>query len=45
MHPTANKFVTSGDDETIRLWDGKAMQQVAVTNVGAKVYNTHLAPI
>ena len=22
-HPTGNKFVTSGDDETIRLWDAK----------------------
>ena len=37
VHPTSNKFATSGDDETVRLWDGKSLQQVGITNVGAKV--------
>ena len=37
IHPTSNKFATSGDDETIRLWDSKAVQQIAVTSVGSKV--------
>ena len=37
VHPSSNKFVTSGDDETIRLWDGKNLQQIGITNVGAKV--------
>ena len=37
VHPTANKFATAGDDETLRVWDGKALQQVGIASVGAKV--------
>ena len=37
VHPTANKFATAGDDNTVRLWDAKAQQQIGITNVGAKV--------
>jgi WD40 repeat protein len=34
VHPQANKLVTSGDDGTIRLWDAKGLQQIAITNLG-----------
>jgi WD40 repeat protein len=37
VHPLANRFVTSGDDETVRLWDAKGQQQIGITNLGAKV--------
>lgn len=37
VHPLTNKFVTSGDDHTVRLWDGKGLQQIAITNVGSRV--------
>jgi echinoderm microtubule-associated protein-like 6 len=37
VHPLANRFVTAGDDETVRLWDAKGQQQIGITNVGSKV--------
>lgn len=50
VHPLCSKFCTSGDDETVRLWDAKALQQVGIVALGAKIralaYNndgSHLA--
>jgi WD40 repeat protein len=37
VHPSQQRFATSGDDETVRLWDSKAVQQVGVAQLGAKV--------
>jgi len=38
-HPIAgtNKFVTGGDDMTVRVYDSNAMRQIAMVNVGKKV--------
>jgi microtubule-associated protein-like 6 len=39
IHPLAgtNKFITGGDDMTVRLYDSKAMTQIAMVNVSKKV--------
>ena len=37
VHPLCNKFCTSGDDESVRLWDAKALQQVMIIGLGAKI--------
>jgi WD40 repeat protein/Ca2+-binding EF-hand superfamily protein len=35
-HPSQHKFVTAGDDMTVRVWDGKAMKQTYITSLGKK---------
>ena len=35
-HPTTHRFVTTGDDLWLRLWDGKTFRQLALSDVGAK---------
>lgn len=34
--PTIQRFITAGDDMTVRLWDSKLFKQIAAVNVGAK---------
>eukprot|EP01039_Chlorochromonas_danica_P011314 gene11314-12624_t len=36
VHPQLQRFVTAGDDLTVRLWDAKSCSQVSVVNVGSK---------
>jgi microtubule-associated protein-like 6 len=36
-HPTASKFITAGDDSTIRLWDSRTRRQMSVVSMGEKV--------
>jgi WD40 repeat protein len=36
VHPSSHKFITCGDDMTVRLWDGKTMQQIEIVNIGSK---------
>eukprot|EP01032_Pedospumella_encystans_P008376 gene8376-9951_t len=43
-HPTLQRFVTCGDDMTVRLWDAKALQQIEIVHVGAKVRAVAISP-
>lgn len=36
-HPTASKFITAGDDSTIRLWDSRTKRQISIVSMGEKV--------
>ena len=35
-HPSTHRFVTTGDDLWLRLWDGKTFRQLALSDLGAK---------
>lgn len=43
-HPTKSNFVTCGDDMTVRVWDSKARQQVAMTSLTAKARAVAYSP-
>jgi len=43
-HPTLQRFVSCGDDMTVRLWDAKALQQIEIVQVGAKVRAVAISP-
>jgi echinoderm microtubule-associated protein-like 6 len=43
-HPSAQRFVTCGDDMTVRLWDAKTLQQAAIVQVGVKVRAVAIHP-
>jgi microtubule-associated protein-like 6 len=43
-HPTKANYVTCGDDMTVRVWDAKARQQIAMTSVGAKARAVAYSP-
>lgn len=43
-HPSLQRFVTCGDDMTVRLWDAKALQQIEMVQVGAKVRAVAVSP-
>lgn len=34
MHPTERRFITSGDDQTLRVWDIEQRRQIQMTDVG-----------
>jgi len=36
-HPRMQRFVTCGDDMTVRLWEAKGMKQLEIVHMGAKV--------
>lgn len=37
VHPKGNKFVTAGDDMTVRVWDMKGRQQLHIANLNSKI--------
>lgn len=43
-HPTKANFVTCGDDLTVRVWDSKSRQQIAVTTVASKARAVAYSP-
>lgn len=43
-HPTKSYFVTCGDDMTVRVWDSKSRQQIAMTSMKAKARAVAYSP-
>ena len=37
VHPKGSKFVTAGDDMTVRVWDMKGRQQLHIANMNSKI--------